>query len=99
MSARATPTAPFKSIPIRSRLSPEEQKEMNNYGEVWKVKLNNMGQHGNISIGNLPVTEEEIKQKRINNSLVWARRPRTRRATGTRGGRRRALRRRTVRRR
>ena len=69
------PLAPLKINPIRSRLSKNAAKEMNNYGEIWEVNLNKMG---NIPVGNAPsYSNKEMEQKRRNNRLEWARKPRT----------------------
>ena len=91
------PLAPLKIAPVKTRLSKNETKEMNNYGEVWKVNLNKLGNNGKIFVGNTPSTNEEMNIKRRNNKLVWARKPigksNTRRDGGRRNGRRHTIRR------
>lgn len=71
---------------------------MNNYEEqnVWTINLNKFNK---TPVGNSPSTNEEKNQKRKNNRLDWARKPRT--SGGSRRSRSRRSRRtarRTVRR-
>lgn len=99
--SRVPPPAPLKIAPIRSRLTNKERKEMNNYEEqnIWTINLNKFNK---TPVGNSPSTNEEKNQKRENNRLMWARKPRTiggsRRSRSLRSRRSRRTARRTARR-